>query len=170
MAAPALQIGVALPHERRAALELVLRSVAPEGRQALVDAVAGQPRERLGPIDALIVARDGDRVVAATWAQPSPGRAAGLWPPETSDDRAAVAIDALIAAALRAIDAAGVAMTQVLFESEPTTHASPPSSGRGSSAWRSCSTSGAACGRPTRSGCPKPTRCSSPTANPTTTG
>lgn len=116
MPTEAIEVGVAQPHERRAALELVLRPVAPDARAGVVDAVAAQPRERLGPLDALIVARTAGRVVAATWAQPSPGRAAGLWPPVAIGGVAPNVSRKLLLRALDVVDAADVAMTQALFE------------------------------------------------------
>ncbi|QDV79796.1 GNAT family N-acetyltransferase [Botrimarina mediterranea] len=119
MSTSSLRIRVAAEPERRQALELVLRPLAPESRGPLLDAVAGAEPHALGPLDALLVAVDGERVVAATWAQPSPGKAASLWPPEWVGKRpqdAQLAEAALIAKAAQACDAAGVAMTQTLFE------------------------------------------------------
>lgn len=101
------------------ALALVLRSLAPESRGPLLDAVANAGPHPLGPLDALLVAADGGKVVAATWAQPSPGKAAALWAPEWDGTRPKAAQPteaALVAAAAEACDAAGVAMTQTLFE------------------------------------------------------
>lgn len=112
-------VRVAAEHERRIALELSLRSLAAESRGPLLDAVTSAGRHPLGPLDALLVALDGERIVAATWAQPSPGKAAALWAPEWGGKRpknAQPTEAALIAAAAKACDAADVAMTQTLFE------------------------------------------------------
>jgi mycothiol synthase len=119
MSTPSPLIRVAAEHERRLALELVLRPLPPESRGPLLDAMANAGKHPLGALDALLVAVEGDDLVAATWAQPSPGKAAALWAPEWDRKRpkdAQVAEAALVAAAAQACDAAGVAMTQTLFE------------------------------------------------------
>ena len=113
-----LQFDIARPDEHRAAMELVLRGVAPSARSGLIDAVATQPPERLGALDALIVARTSAGVVGATWAQPSPGQSAALWPPETTDDAPKGVVEGLLAEALRRTEVARVVMVQVLFEKE----------------------------------------------------
>lgn len=105
--------------ERREALSLALSPLDPGARGPLLDAVGAAEPQRLGPLDALFVAIQAGQVAAAAWAQPSPGRAAALWPPEWAGRRpvGAVAVEAaLVAAAMRAVDAAGVEMTQALFE------------------------------------------------------
>lgn len=119
MSLPLLDVCVAAEHDRRSALELALRSLPAESRGPLLDAVVSAAEHPLGPLDALIVAIERGKVVAATWAQPSPGKAAALWSPEWARKRpkAAQATEtAMIAAAARACDAAGVTMTQTLFE------------------------------------------------------
>jgi GNAT superfamily N-acetyltransferase len=119
MSTPSPQIRVAAEHERRLALELVLRPLPPESRGPLLDAVANAGAHPLGALDALLVVVEGEQVVAATWAQPSPGKSAALWPPEWERKRpkdAQVTEAALVAKAAQACDAAGVAMTQTLFE------------------------------------------------------
>lgn len=119
MSTPSRLVRVAAEYERHQALELCLRPLAPELRGPLLDAVANAGTHPLGTLDALLVAVEGDIVVAAAWAQPSPGKAAALWAPEWDRKRpkdAQVAETALVAAAAEACDAAGVAMTQTLFE------------------------------------------------------
>ena len=119
MTTPPPLIRVATEHERHKALELVLRPLPPESRGPLLDALANAQTHPLGPLDALLVAISGHQIVAATWAQPSPGKAAALWPPEWARKRpkdAQRVESALLANAIQACDAAGVAMTQTLFE------------------------------------------------------
>ncbi len=117
---PPFQIGVATPAEQRPAIELVLQGVAPSARSGLIDAVAAQPPERLGALDALIVARTSAGIVGATWAQPSPGQAAALWPPETTDDApdgiVTSIVDGLLTEALHRAETARVVLVQALFE------------------------------------------------------
>lgn len=112
-------IRVANAAQQRTALELVLRPLAPESRGPLLDAIGTAGPQSLGPLDALFIAESGGEVVAAVWAQPAPGRAAALWPPEWIAERpegwAATEL-ALVRATTAACDAAGVAMTQALFE------------------------------------------------------
>lgn len=119
MSTPSPLIRVAAEHERHKALELCLRSLAPESRGPLLDAVANIGFHPLGPLDTLLVAVEGEQVVAATWVQPSAGKSAALWPPEWARRRpkdAQITEAALVAKAVQACDAAGVAMTQTLFE------------------------------------------------------
>ncbi|TWT99527.1 Mycothiol acetyltransferase [Botrimarina colliarenosi] len=116
---PSPVIRVAAPHEQRAALELALRPLPAASRGPLLDAVGATAGHPLGPLDALLVAVERERVVAATWAQPSPGAAAALWPPEWVGARPphASAVElALVKGAAAACDAAGIALTQALFE------------------------------------------------------
>lgn len=112
-------VRVAIEAERRAALELVLRPLPPASRGPLLDSLASGGDHLLGPLDALIVAIDADEVVAAAWGQPSPGRAAALWPPEWLGPRPedASTVEAKLIIAVNALcDAAAVPMTQALFE------------------------------------------------------
>lgn len=105
--------------ERREALSLALRPLDPGARGPLLDTLAATPPQGLGPLDALFVAIEAGGIAAATWAQPSPGRAAALWPPEWAGRRpvGAEAVEAaLIEAAVTACDTSGVAMVQALFE------------------------------------------------------
>ncbi len=113
-------IHVATAAQQRVALELSLRPLAPESRGPLLDTLANGPPQVLGPLNALLVAEQDNEVVAACWAQPAPGRAAALWPPEWASETRPVGGEAteraLVAAAAAACDAAGVTMTQALFE------------------------------------------------------
>lgn len=105
--------------ERREALELVLRPLADNARGPLLDSLASVSGQGLGPLSALFIATENDRIAAATWAQPSAGRVAALWAPEWSGRRPVGAVtveSALLEATTRCCDAARVSMTQVLFE------------------------------------------------------
>ena len=114
-----LKIGVATERQRPTAIELALRPLPAEARAPLLDSLAAAPPHALGPLDALIVATDGNGVVASTWAQPSPGKAAALWPPEWSArrprDASRVELQ-MVQSAATACDAAGVVIAQVLLE------------------------------------------------------
>ncbi|MEO0531987.1 MAG: GNAT family N-acetyltransferase [Planctomycetota bacterium] len=116
---PDFEVRVAREVERRQALELALRPLAPASRAPLLDNIAAGENHVLGPLDALIVATRGRVVSAAAWGQPSPGKAVALWPPEWDGARPPNATP-VEAAILRSIntrcDAVGVPMTQVLFE------------------------------------------------------
>ncbi len=78
-----LQIRVARPHEREAALQLALASLPANLREALVaqtmdKAAAGES------LDGLLLARRGERAVGALYCEVQLGRSAGIWPPQTA--------------------------------------------------------------------------------------
>ena len=116
----AIEVRRAKTSEQRAALALAMRSLAPEARQAVLEATRATPKHPLPALDGLVVAATDEGILGAVWAQPSPGAAAVLWPPEwveATDARLRQAGDEnLIAQAMQAIDAAGVGFTQLLFE------------------------------------------------------
>lgn len=119
MASTSTTIRVAREPDRRTALGLVLRPLAPEARGPLLDAVGAAEPQALGPLDALLVAEQAGRLAAAAWAQPAPGHAAALWAPEWSGERPGDAEPterSLVAAATEACDAARIGLTQALFE------------------------------------------------------
>lgn len=119
MASSSTTIRVAREPERRQALELVLRPLAPEARGPLLDSLGAAEPQLLGPLDAMLIAERGGGILAAAWAQPAPGRAAALWAPEWTGERPADAEPVeteLVAAAARACDAGEVGMAQALFE------------------------------------------------------
>lgn len=113
-----IEYRVATADERRAALELALRSVGPETRAAVVEAVSQHEPEALGPLDALVVADRGGDLIGALWIQPSPGQAAALWPIEARGVGLDAVAEGLLREALRRVDACGVAMTQALLDSD----------------------------------------------------
>lgn len=127
-----IEYRVAKSAEVRDALTLVLSKVAPAARAAIVDSLSGDNNFRLGPLDALVVGVKVDpkenkqptdldksgKVVAAAWAQPQSGNAANFWPPESlakelDDDLWALK---LLEVAISQVDAAGIATSQILFE------------------------------------------------------
>ncbi|MEM8865740.1 MAG: GNAT family N-acetyltransferase [Planctomycetota bacterium] len=112
-----ISIGVCAEADRRAALGLVLRSLPADQRGPLVESLGRLQGEPLGAFAALVVARQADRVVGATWAQPQPGRTASLWLPEVDGVRADRVSGPLIREAMQRADAAGVRLSQVLLES-----------------------------------------------------
>ncbi|MEO1497697.1 MAG: GNAT family N-acetyltransferase [Planctomycetota bacterium] len=116
MTADHFDIGVAQPAEQREALSLALSEVDPSARAALVEALADAPREALGPLDALMVARHADRVVAATWAQPQAGDAASLWTPQAADSNGVRAFEALVLACADVVAASGTPLLQALLD------------------------------------------------------
>lgn len=118
MAESGFDIGPAEPDEQHAALSLVLSDLDPAARGPLIDSLADQPRESLGPLDALVVARNGDGVVAACWAQPQRGCAATLWLPRDLESDAPEAAIPLVRSTLAIADAAGVTLCQALLEGD----------------------------------------------------
>lgn len=112
------EIGVATESERHDALSLVLTELEPSGRAFLVDSLASARHESLGPLDALLVARQNGQVAAATWAQPQTGDAASLWPPQAHEESSADYFEPLVRATLHVVDDAGVPLTQCLLETD----------------------------------------------------
>lgn len=114
------EVGLATASEQREALELSLTPLPASARGPLVETVAYGPSQALGPLSALVVARDGNGVAAACWAQPAPGRSACLWPAiwrkKPADDSANQCESDMAQLASSVCDSAGVRITQALFE------------------------------------------------------
>lgn len=115
----ALEIRVCAREQLHAALELVLESLPPDQRGPLVDSLGRARGEPLAPFDALVVATEGPRLLAAAWGQPQPGKTASLWTPRArrrrlTSDVAIAMVERVVALA----DDAGVAVTQTLLEQE----------------------------------------------------
>lgn len=113
-----LHYGVAQPQEYKPALELVLRDLLPSARATLVESLSKVESCSLGAFDALVVARQGDDLVGAAWAQPHPGNTATLWRPvERGVQLCSVAQPLLREIGLQT-DQAGISMSQALLESD----------------------------------------------------
>lgn len=108
---------VECPENRRAdALELVLRDFTPDQQVAVVASVPLPQHNALEPFAALLVALDGEQVVAAAWAQPHAGRTATLWPPKfttSNDDRLA---KSLIDNCIRRVADSNTTLLQAIVE------------------------------------------------------
>lgn len=116
-----LQVVPCPPDRRAEALALVLRDIAPsqrreiggvllDGEPAVADAIGSDAA------DGLFIAVRCDRLCGAAWGLRQPGNTAILWPPRLvpgEDDQQAAA--QLARAAVAALDAAGVMMSQVLL-------------------------------------------------------
>lgn len=118
--ASSLEFRVAKVSETREALSLVLGNVAPAARGAIVDSLSQGNSYRLGPLDALVVGVSNGQVVAAVWAQPQSGNSVTFWPPECLPNHFKEASWAfeLLKIGIKQVDAAGVATSQILFESD----------------------------------------------------
>lgn len=118
---PAPAVRVADPSEWHAGLSLALAPLAASARGPLIDHVQSSGPHPMSPLDALVVACDGDRLSAACWLQPSAGRVAVCWAPRWHGARPAVA-DAtereMLAAACRVADNAGLSICQLLSDDE----------------------------------------------------
>lgn len=66
--------------KRREALELVLRSVTPAQRGAVVETLRPVAEHGVDVFAGLAIAELGPRIIAAAWLQPQVGRTATLWP------------------------------------------------------------------------------------------
>lgn len=111
-----IQIAPAEPKELRPALEIVLQDLQPAARASLVDSLAKLDTEPLGVFEALLVARRGGALVGAAWAQPNAGKTATLWPPQAREAPLDAIAPPLLEEVNRLVDAAGLSMTQALFE------------------------------------------------------
>ncbi len=122
MADRATKIEVCAERDWQQALSLVLQPLAPNLRGPLIDSLARLKNEPLGPLQALVVARQDDDLVGALWAQPQPGRTASVWLPQFSSDAIADVGNALrsrlLAKALEVVDASGVVLCQALLENQ----------------------------------------------------
>lgn len=76
-----LQIRAARPHERDAALKLALACVPESVREALTAQTLAKAAEG-EPLDGLLLAQRGERVVGALYCEVQLGRSAGIWPPQ----------------------------------------------------------------------------------------
>lgn len=112
-----LQIAACQPEQYRQALALVLRPLPAGQRGTLVEALQRQAEEPLPPYEALVGAWDGANLVGACWVQPQPGRTGALWLPQADSVPIERIATPLIQTAVERADAAGVAMTQSLLES-----------------------------------------------------
>ena len=91
------------------ALGLVVEELTPSQRREFVSVPSGQP------VEALVIAREEGELIGAAWGQRQPGRTAIFWPPRW---RANADLDAsmrLACATARALDDAGIRMTQALL-------------------------------------------------------
>lgn len=79
-----LRIVVCPDTMRLAALRLVLRELPEASQAAIVEGLSRIKSHRLGPLDGLVVALEGDRLQGAAWAQPQAGETAALWLPQHS--------------------------------------------------------------------------------------
>jgi ribosomal protein S18 acetylase RimI-like enzyme len=108
---------IACPPERvRDALSLVLCEIAPEARREIARIVVNDdeaPRSVAG----LYIALRGNKLCAAAWGQRQPGNTAMFWPPQWNCREEPTASLQLAVAAMADLDAAGVAMSQVLLPS-----------------------------------------------------
>lgn len=115
--ADAVEIGVCPAEQLRPALEMVLRTLPAQQRAPLVDSLAKLRREPLGAFEALVVAQQAGKLLAAAWGQPQPGKSCSLWPPQADrGETPAPLAEALIARAVSIADAAGISVTQSLAE------------------------------------------------------
>lgn len=114
-------VRVAQEAEWHAALSLALAPLAASARGPLIDQVRSLGAEPIAPLEALVVASEGQHVAAACWAQPSAGRVAVSWPPRWSGARPADAQAterAMLAATSEIADAAGLSLCQLMTEDE----------------------------------------------------
>jgi ribosomal protein S18 acetylase RimI-like enzyme len=116
MTPPPAEIVLCPPELRVEALSLVLVDLAPAQRREIGGGLLRECEANDAAAGGLFVALRGDELCGAAWAQFQPGNTAVFWPPrldlgETLDPTA----PRLAAAALAALDAAGVTMTQVLL-------------------------------------------------------
>ena len=91
------------------ALAVVLSDLTPEQRREFAPTTPGQP------VEALVVALEGGQLCGAAWGQRQPGSTAIFWPPRMTAGADPVTASRLACAAVAALDAAGIRMTQVLL-------------------------------------------------------
>ncbi len=102
--------------EVRDALLLVLSSLAPEARAALIDSLKRHNNTKLNPLSSLWVIEHQDRLIAACWAQPQSGNAVTLWPPRATVALPRELISKLIQKVMSVVDQAQIQFTQILLE------------------------------------------------------
>lgn len=116
MAGLPIEIVPCPPSRMVEALALVLGDIAPSQRRQIAAAVTGQQASVVAG-GGLFIALQGDRLRGAAWGQPQPGNTAVLWPPRLVDEGDFQVASQLISAVTRALDAAQIAMSQVLSSS-----------------------------------------------------
>ena len=119
MGAKSIEYAVVESHEQRIALEMVLSDLPPGARGKVLESAAKASSGGLGPMDALIVARRSGLIVGASWAQPFPGKSASIWPPVLQGAGQSDKVrEGLVRLLCERADAAGVLISQALFEDE----------------------------------------------------
>lgn len=103
------------------ALALVLRELTPELRGDIVSPDLIRKPASTQLFEALFIARQGGRVVAATWGQLQPGNTAVFWPPQAAREIDSGAATRLMGAAMERLDALGVSLVQVLLPNREAT-------------------------------------------------
>ncbi len=114
------QVSLCPPELVRPALELLLRELPASAQADIVNSLHRFVGGGLAPFGALAVARDGDKhgkpvLGGACWVQPQAGNAGAFWLP-TQTKNSPQSAEELAQTALRAADAAGVVLTQVLLD------------------------------------------------------
>jgi mycothiol synthase len=118
---------VVCPLELRAeAIALVLGDLAPSQRREIGRDVVRTRREDDASARAFFVALRNGQLRGAAWGQFQPGNTAVLWPAKLDvGENISPTAERLTAAAIGALDAAGVAMTQVLLPAQDSPDALP---------------------------------------------
>jgi len=98
------------PDLSRDALALAMADLTPEQRRDFA------PTMTNAPVEALIIALENGKLRAAAWGQRQPGSTAILWPPRFFGASSEGDSERLIEAVGKALDVAGIRMTQVLLQ------------------------------------------------------
>lgn len=104
------------PELRAEALALALSELAPSQRREIGGELLRAWRAGAPTADGLFVALRGEQLCGAAWGQLQPGNTAVFWPPRMDAvDQMSPLAGQLASAVVDSLDAAGVAMTQVLL-------------------------------------------------------
>lgn len=106
------------PECRRAALDLVLRPLAPDDRPRVIDQTLHAVAAGTRSLDGLLIARRGPRLLGAVWAEIQPGRTAGVWPPQVAAAASHAIASELLAHAAAYLRAHRVRMAQALLAAD----------------------------------------------------
>lgn len=107
-----------------AALDRVFAGLPPGERAGQVHRLLAAEREDAISLDGLLVARAGETIRSAVWAQIQPGRVAGLWLAPSTCAEDDVCLDALLSHALSRLADGAVALAQTLLVTDAGREAS----------------------------------------------
>ena len=112
---------IACPPDRRVeALSLVLCDIAPSQRREVAGALWGGSDASSAPGEGLFIACRGGHLCGAVWGQRQPGNTAILWPPQILPSEGESTALGLAQIAVRHLDRAGIAISQVLLPAQDT--------------------------------------------------